>query len=114
MRGNLSPVFTPEQEAVKRQELEQQLYDVFRKYTADFTGTNGCYLYQGRDVKETKYQYLKDQTLVLALHEGIVPSDIWLTCRKKLMGNTKIQRVNLRDLLRNIPPIYKGGNFPLF
>ena len=29
---NLSPVFTPEQEAAKRQELEQQLYDVFRKY----------------------------------------------------------------------------------
>ncbi|GAA6508826.1 hypothetical protein K360107B91_19940 [Enterocloster bolteae] len=30
---NLSPVFTPEQEAAKRRELEQQLYDVFRKYT---------------------------------------------------------------------------------
>ena len=29
---NLSPIFTPEQEAAKRRELEQQLYDVFRKY----------------------------------------------------------------------------------
>lgn len=29
---NLTPVFTPEQEAAKRRELEQQLYDVFRKY----------------------------------------------------------------------------------
>ena len=29
---NLSPVFTPEQETVNRRELEQQLYDVFRKY----------------------------------------------------------------------------------
>lgn len=29
---NLSPVFTPEQEAANRRELEQQLYDVFRKY----------------------------------------------------------------------------------
>ena len=28
----LSPVFTPEQEAAKRRELEQQLYEVFRKY----------------------------------------------------------------------------------
>ena len=28
---NLSPVFTPEQEAAKRRELEQQLYEVFRK-----------------------------------------------------------------------------------
>ena len=29
---NLSPVFTPEQEAAKRRELEQQLYELFRKY----------------------------------------------------------------------------------
>ena len=29
---NLSPIFTPEQEAAKRRELEQQLYDVLRKY----------------------------------------------------------------------------------
>ena len=32
IRDSLSPVFTPEQEAVKRRELEQQLYEVFRKY----------------------------------------------------------------------------------
>lgn len=29
---NLSPVLSPEQEAVRRRELEQQLYEVFRKY----------------------------------------------------------------------------------
>ena len=58
---------------------------------ADFTGMNGCYLYQGRDVKASKKNDLKDQMLVLAPHEGIVPSDIWLTCRKKLMNNMKIQ-----------------------
>ena len=27
----------------------------------------------------------------MATHEGIVPSEIWLTCRKKLMNNMKIQ-----------------------
>lgn len=58
---------------------------------ADFTGMNGCYLYQGRDVKHSKNNDLKDQMLVLAPHEGIVPSDVWLTCRKKLMNNMKIQ-----------------------
>ena len=58
---------------------------------ADFTGMNGCYLYQGRDVKPSKKNDLKDQMLVLAPHEGIVPSDTWLTCRKKLMNNMKIQ-----------------------
>ena len=58
---------------------------------ADFTGMNGCYLYQGRDVKASKKNDLKDQMLVLAPHEGIVPADIWLACRKKLMNNMKIQ-----------------------
>ena len=37
---NLSPVFTPEQEAAKRRELEQQLYEVFRN----------CLLYTSRCV----------------------------------------------------------------
>ena len=38
----------------------------------DFAGTNGCYLYQGRDVQERKNKHLKDQILVLA------PFYVWL------------------------------------
>ncbi len=34
---------------------------------------------------------MKDQMLVLAPLGGIVPADIWLACRKKLMNNMKIQ-----------------------
>ena len=34
---------------------------------------NGCYLYQGRDVKASKKNDLKDQMLVLAPHEGYRP-----------------------------------------
>jgi len=33
---------------------------------ADFTGMNGCYLYQGRDVKASKKNDLKDQMLETA------------------------------------------------
>lgn len=58
---------------------------------AAFAGTSGGYLYQGRDVKEDKDRSLKDQTLVIAPHEGFVPSDVWLRCRKKLMTNTTFQ-----------------------
>ena len=58
---------------------------------ADFAGTNGCYLYQGRDVKEDKDKSLKDQILVIAPHEGLIPSDVWLRCRKKLMTNITFQ-----------------------
>ena len=55
---------------------------------ADFTGLNGCYLYQGRDVAESKKTSLKEQILVVAPHEGLVSSDTWLAVRKKLMNNT--------------------------
>ena len=58
---------------------------------ADFAGTNGCYLYQGRDVKEDKDKSLKDQILVIAPHECFVSADVWLRCRKKLMTNTTFQ-----------------------
>ena len=58
---------------------------------ADFAGTNGCYLYQGRDVEEDKDKSLKDQILVIAPHEGFVSADVWLRCRKKLMTNTTFQ-----------------------
>jgi hypothetical protein len=55
---------------------------------ADFAGTNGCYLYQGRDVAERKFSSLKDQILVIAPHEGLVSSEVWLACRRRLMSNT--------------------------
>jgi hypothetical protein len=55
---------------------------------ADFTGTNGCYLYRGRGVSGSKNYNLKDQILVIAPHEGIIPSDVWLQCRKRLMTNS--------------------------
>jgi len=58
---------------------------------ADFTGIHGCYLYQGREAKGDKLHDLRDQLLVLAPHEGVVPSDIWLKCRVKLMDNLHIQ-----------------------
>jgi len=54
---------------------------------ADFMGTNGCYFYTGRGAKKSKKADLKDHTLVLAPHEGIVSSDTWLTCRKKMLNN---------------------------
>jgi len=79
-------------------QADPEVYEFFKSQgtvivndAADFTGMNGCYLYQGRDVKPSKKNDLKDQMLVLAPHEGIVPSETWLACRKKLMNNMKIQ-----------------------
>ena len=69
----------------------KRLLTVVVNDAADFAGTNGCYLYQGRDVKEDKDKSLKDQILVIAPHEGFVSADVWLRCRKKLMTNTTFQ-----------------------
>lgn len=54
---------------------------------ADFSGSNGCYLYKGRDAEKQPFSSLKDQILVVAPHTGIVSSEVWLACRKKLMNN---------------------------
>lgn len=55
---------------------------------ADFTGTNGCYLYQGRDIPDNKDYNLKDHILVIAPHEGLISLDLWLQCRKRLLTNS--------------------------
>ncbi len=79
-------------------QADLELYEFFKgqeavvvNEAADFTETNGCYLYQGRDVQEGKNKDLKNQILVLAPSEGIVSADTWLQCRKKLMANITFQ-----------------------
>lgn len=50
-----------------------------------FIGTNGCYLYKDKDAQ---------QYLVLAPHEGLIESDLWLQCRNKKMPNRKRTKGN--------------------
>jgi hypothetical protein len=57
----------------------------------DFSGTNGCYLYRGRDNNPEGIDDINGQLLVLAPHEGLVPPKLWLACRHKLMTNMTIQ-----------------------
>jgi len=57
----------------------------------DFAGTNGCYYYQGKGNTDNKHRNLQGQTLVIAPHEGFIPSDIWLKCRKKLIASQTYQ-----------------------
>ena len=60
----------------------------------DFEGTNGCYFFKGRDSTENKRASIKGHILVIAPHKGLVSSDIWLACRKKLMNNTTFSSNN--------------------
>ena len=58
---------------------------------SDFTGSNGCYLYRGRGLKGDPKRELKGHTLVMAPSEGIVSSELWLKCRKKILANADFQ-----------------------
>ena len=84
-------------------QADLEMYEFFKSQganvvndAADFTGANGCYLFQGQGVTETKTATLKDQIVVIAPHEGIIPSDLWLTVRKRLMNNTVFSSANCR------------------
>jgi DNA invertase Pin-like site-specific DNA recombinase len=76
-------------------QADLDLYEFFKSQgtaivndAADFSGSNGCYLYQGRDVAANKNYDLKDHILVIAPHEALIPSDVWLACRKKSLNNS--------------------------
>ena len=57
----------------------------------DFIGTNGAYLYSGNERKR-KTISLQGHTLVLAPHEGLIPSDIWIKCRSKCLSSTRVAK----------------------
>ncbi len=76
-------------------QADLDLYEFFKAQgaaiandAADFAGLNGCYLFQGRDATERKVANLKDHILVVAPHEGLITSKLWLQCRRKLNGNS--------------------------
>lgn len=58
----------------------------------DFAGTNGCYLYNGHNATKDKRLTLAGQTVVIAPHEGIVLSDVWLKARRKCLNNKAVFR----------------------
>jgi len=76
-------------------QADLDVYEFFKTQGADvvneaedFAGINGCYFYTGRNATESKKASIKGHTLVIAPHEGLVSSDVWLACRKKILNNT--------------------------
>lgn len=49
----------------------------------DYTGCNACYLYRGMQSSKKNQKNLCKSEVVLAPHQGIVSSDIWLACQLK-------------------------------
>ena len=57
----------------------------------DYVGIFGCYLYSDKDAGR-KQCHLEGQHVVLAPHEGIVSSDVWLKARLKCLNNKQVAR----------------------
>ena len=57
----------------------------------DYIGTYGCYLYSEKDLGD-KRCHLEGQHVVLAPHDGIIPSDVWLKARVKCLNNKQAAR----------------------
>jgi len=75
-------------------EADADVYEFFKSQGAnvinpvsDFTGYNGCYLYQGSISTTRKQADLADKEVVLAPHQGIVSSQDWLKCRLRCLSN---------------------------
>jgi hypothetical protein len=56
----------------------------------DFQGINGLYMFKG-DNPNRKTWDLSGREIVIAPHEGLIDSDLWLKCRKKAMGNHQVR-----------------------
>lgn len=56
-----------------------------------FVGTNGCYLYSEKTAKR-RTLCLNGHHVVLAPHEGIIPSDLWLKVRLKCLNNKQVAK----------------------
>lgn len=56
---------------------------------ADFDGTNGLQLY-GKTTHEA--EDWSDIKVVVMQHEGTIPSDVWLSCQRKLAKNKQINK----------------------
>ena len=56
-----------------------------------YAGTNGCYLYSEKQATR-KTLCLDGHHVVLAPHDGIIDSEIWLKARSKCLNNTQISK----------------------
>ena len=79
-------------------QADLEVYEFFKSQgtvivndASDFSGMNGCYFYRGRGMKGSVKHDLQGHTLVLAPHEGLIPSELWLRVRKKILANSSYQ-----------------------
>lgn len=58
----------------------------------DFTGERGCFLYGKRESNERKYTDVHGHVLSIGLHDGVIPSELWLDIQRKLDENSQLKK----------------------
>lgn len=56
----------------------------------DFDGEHACYLFSDKNTHRKTWD-LKGSKIVVAPHKGLIPAEIWLNCRRKLLNNHQIK-----------------------
>lgn len=74
----------------------------------DFIGTNGCYLYTGEG-NTRKQTDISNTVIVVAPHEGIIDSDLWIRCRERALDQQQVKR-NPRAKNTWLAGLLKCGN----
>lgn len=82
---------------------DMNIYNFFKEKKSEivnspelFTGETSLYLYSGENTNRKTWD-LERQIIVIAPHFGIVDSDTWLSCRKKLLSNHQIRFVKAKN-----------------
>ena len=74
------------------------IYDFFKAQGSnminppeEYNGVTSQYLFSGTNTNRKTWD-LSGQNVVIAPHRGFIPPDIWLACRRKLLGNHQVKK----------------------
>ena len=62
----------------------------------EFDGVTSQYLFSGANTNRKTWD-LTGQNIVIAPHRGFIPPDIWLACRRKLLGNHQVRTCKAKN-----------------
>lgn len=79
------------------------IYNFFREQNSniinsveEYDGNSSLYLFKGENTNRKTWD-LSGQNIVIAPHRGIVDSDTWVYCRKKLLGNHQVKTCKAKN-----------------
>lgn len=79
------------------------IYDFFKAQGSNlinppeqFNGVTSQYLFSGTNTNRKTWD-LSGQNVVIAPHQGFIPPDVWLACRRKLLANHQVKTCKAKN-----------------